>query len=991
MIRKFFSLLVLAGLAFAPVRIWAASSVCNVYAVPRGGSQTEIVGGYVYVRQSSGSPTWDRCWDTSTYDDYLFGSSHDFYIFAKPADGYYFDGWYTDEGCSVQFSTVAETKATVDKKAEKTLYALFKKPTKIESVTLDPAMLNYDGSEKAVTVTVKATGDVVLGLENYDIVGATSGVVGSLTEDTVTTVKVTGKGDYTGEASASWTIAAPSGSFAAPTGGNENGYSISGNTVELEDSRFIGSTYDAQKGTWKVSMTVNWPDPVNVTWSGLTPGHAEYIDAAHAFIQVGDAVYSGSEILDSGKSTPNLTAETGKSEYTQGLGNKVSYTYFKSATYTIELSADDIEAAKATGKIERKIAAWSLAWAGTEGDKKNQYSKTGLKVTTYTLTIPIDEKLVLTDKFGNQIYPKPEHEHVWDFSDTFTDVITATCTNLDPPCTVPGGTIGIGLVAEDREYDGQPFVAVLSNATAFAAAIGQELGEIEYHDENGELLDSAPTRAGVYSASLVIKEGIIPLALYKEFAITKPEGGYTSGWELARQDLEEKYWASYDSVSNAALYASDGDTIYYRGQETSAINLDRDTDFSSDVDITVDLGKKTFTRKLAAEMHIHNGLGGTVTLVNGTLKQPTNSLGVEDIHFDGREGSSGVIVLGEGIEVVNVALVSGFLKLHANSIELRIVDGEYDIAALGVSNNGGIAITGGRFGLRSGHPIEKENLAKFVDQSCEVNEISGDYKYEVALRQITTLKIPEAKTGYVYAVSNGTEALVGELKDGTNTYEVAKGDLVTVHFTLKDRYRWCGEPENPMTIGPIAGDTVVDAGELPTAERIPLTPGDVAGPYDTALAAFFAASDNPLTPTDEVRAALEHSEFTEDDYIRMFVFKSYQSDDGKYYITYVLTEKATNDLVQSANAMAADIDLAEIAALPSGETSSLTVGGGVPGFYYSLLDGAAIADIAPDANEMNLDVLCDKDGKVSFPKVKKPSDAAGFFAISVSPEPTHTR
>ena len=917
------------------------------------------------------------------------------YAYAKANDGYAFAGWYTDEDCTKQESTDNPYKKSVAAgamvkalAANQKIYAKFEAvAAPITSVTLNPASQGYDGTEKSVTVTVKA-GDVELGSDDYAVDGVTSGVVGSLTEDTVTTVKVTGKGVYTGEKSATWTVAAPSGSFAAPTGGNEDGYSISGNTVELADSRSIGSTYDAQKGTWKVSMTVNWPEPVNVTWSGLTPGHAEYIDAAHAFVQVGDTVYSGSDILDSGKSTPNLTAETGKSEYTQGLGNRVGYTYFKSATYTIEFSADDIEAAKASGKIERKITAWSLAWTGTGNDGKNQYSKTGLKVTTYTLTIPIKEDFVLTDKFDNQIYPKPAHEHSWEFSDTFMDVITATCTNLEPPCTVPGGTIGIGLVAEDREYDGQPFVAVLSNATAFAAAIGQELGEIEYHDENGELLDSAPTRAGVYSASLVIKEGIIPLALYKEFAITKPEGGYTSGWELARQDLDEEYWASYDSVSNAALYASDGDTIYYRGQETAAINLDRDTYFSSDVDITVNLGGKTFTRNLAAEMHIHNDLDGKVTLVNGTLKQPTNGFGVEDIHFDGKKESSGVIVLGEEIKVVNVAVVSEFLKLHADCIELDIVDGEYDIAALGVADNGKIVITGGRFGLRNGHPIEESNLAKFVDPTCEVNEISGDYKYEVVLQGSLTLKIPEAKTGYTYVVSNGTEVLTGELKNGTNTYEVAKGDLVKVHFTLKDRYRWSSGPkDNPMTIGPIEGDTVVDAKDLPTAEHISMTPGDVAGPYDSSGAAFAAMLANPLTPTDDVLAALENSELTKDDYLKMFVFTSYQSDDGKYYFTYVLTEQATSNLVQSANEMAADIDLAEISALPPGTTSSLTVEGGIPGFYYSLLDGAALADIAPDANEKNRNVFCDKDGKVVFPEVKKPSDEAGFFKIGVRERP----
>lgn len=80
-----------------------------------------------------------------------------------------------------------------------------------------------------------------------------------------------------------------------------------------------------------------------------------------------------------------------------------------------------------------------------------------------------------------------------------------------------------------------------------------------------------------------------------------------------------------------------------------------------------------------------------------------------------------------------------------------------------------------------------------------------------------TLKIPAAKTGYSYVVSNATEEIAGELVNGTNNFVVVKDDTVKVCFTPNAGYVLSGGFVNPKDLGAIEADTVVDASDLPTA------------------------------------------------------------------------------------------------------------------------------------------------------------------------------
>ena len=69
----------------------------------------------------------------------------------------------------------------------------------------------------------------------------------------------------------------------------------------------------------------------------------------------------------------------------------------------------------------------------------------------------------------------------------------------------------------------------------------------------------------------------------------------------------------------------------------------------------------------------------------------------------------------------------------------------------------------------------------------------------------------------------------------------------------------------------------------------------------------------------------------------------------------------------------------------------VTVGGCVPGFYYTLRGSGSLGgrggSPSAEPTEDKFDVygpeLCGESGEVVFPEVKKPSDAAGFFSIGV--------
>ena len=172
-----------------------------------------------------------------------------------------------------------------------------------------------------------------------------------------------------------------------------------------------------------------------------------------------------------------------------------------------------------------------------------------------------------------------------------------------------------------------------------------------------------------------------------------------------------------------------------------------------------------------------------------------------------------------------------------------------------------------------------------------------------------------------------------------------------------------------------------------------LTPGHSSDPFDSETEAWAAVNGGLVSfgPTDKVKEVLDASTIlTVEGYKAMFTPVVYQTkEDGKWRVMYELTASATNTLMQSIHAVVTNIDLAEITAEG---VATMLLEGGVPGFYYTLFASDAVTSVTEPSSrdKENSDRLCYEEGVVFFWNVVKPSDAAGFFTVSVSPEQAFT-
>ena len=171
----------------------------------------------------------------------------------------------------------------------------------------------------------------------------------------------------------------------------------------------------------------------------------------------------------------------------------------------------------------------------------------------------------------------------------------------------------------------------------------------------------------------------------------------------------------------------------------------------------------------------------------------------------------------------------------------------------------------------------------------------------------------------------------------------------------------------------------IQVGEF-APEAVTVTPGYPIT-YGTEADALAAKAVAVIAPSDEVSAALA-GDGVADGYKAAFTVEVEQKD-GKWLLLAKLTPEAETNLMENASAATRQIPVGEIALLPMDATTNVVVTGCTPGFYYSLCSGADLKNIAADAEARNRNVLCGVDGKVEFPKVKKPAEGAGFYKAAI--------
>ena len=402
--------------------------------------------------------------------------------------------------------TVTNTAAITGAKTEKT-FTLGKKFTigkadfeEVEIVT-DPDLetsdeFTYTGDDIAIEVAAYLGGVELVEGEDYTVEGVVS-------TNRIGTYAFTVKPDEScfkaGEPKTfTWSIVEPDGEFAADalSAAVADGAPAYAEVVEGTNLVITASTnlwYDAEAKCWLAGFEIKWPYDTEQILRAPT-----YTDPEHAMVEFSttNGVFSIADIAEGKVEVAGFDAAAdsfyrikhGRDEtYVTGVEWIVPFT-FEAVTNAIEQGEEE---------LSYEISVMSPAWENNPG---------GLRRTTYKITLPLDENLVLWDEMGRQRFPVHAHEWACElFADdgAVTNRLTATCGAAD----CPQGSVTVALGSEagtDKEYDGQPLAATLVGAEEFAVHTGAKLGSVNYETEDGIAVNGVPVDAGVYFAKATV-------------------------------------------------------------------------------------------------------------------------------------------------------------------------------------------------------------------------------------------------------------------------------------------------------------------------------------------------------------------------------------------------------------------------------------------------------------------------------------------------------
>ena len=126
-----------------------------------------------------------------------------------------------------------------------------------------------------------------------------------------------------------------------------------------------------------------------------------------------------------------------------------------------------------------------------------------------------------------------------------------------------------------------------------------------------------------------------------------------------------------------------------------------------------------------------------------------------------------------------------------------------------------------------------------------------------------------------------------------------------------------------------------------------------------------------------------------DDYRQMFTLDVVPTSDGKWAVAAFLNPVDWTKVVESAKAATLQIPVAELAARKYGSPlENVPLTNCVPGFYYSLYDGASVTNLKVNVNPLDCNILCGPGTTVVLPVVPQPAPASGFFSIGVLDVPS---
>ena len=378
---------------------------------------------------------------------------------------------------------------------------------------------------------------------------------------------------FTGEPKAfTWSIVEPTGEFAADamSAAVADGAPAYAEVVEGTNLVITATTnlvYDADLGCWLAGFEIKWPFDLEQILRAPT-----YTDPEHAFVEFSttNGVFS---IADFAAGEVEIEGFDAFADQFYRIKNQRNETYMKGVEWIVPFTFEAVTNAIEQGEEELSytISVMSPAWANNPN---------GLKRTTYKITLPLDENLVLWDELGRQLYPV--HAHAWQYEASaadpdgvFTNTLTATCAQDD----CPQGALTLTLAADgesaEKEYDGQPFAAVLEGADEFATHTDSQIDNICYETEDGISVNGEPVEAGVYYATVTVRPGMI---------LGAPDYKLRTKLVITTRDLAR----GYIELAGGSTYNYTGSeihvglpTVWYLGQKLVE-NKDYEYDIASD-------------------------------------------------------------------------------------------------------------------------------------------------------------------------------------------------------------------------------------------------------------------------------------------------------------------------------------------------------------------------------------------------------------------------
>ena len=264
---------------------------------------------------------------------------------------------------------------------------------------------------------------------------------------------------------------------------------------------------------------------------------------------------------------------------------------------------------------------------------------------------------------------------------------------------------------------------------------------------------------------------------------------------------------------------------------------------------------------------------------------------------------------------------------------------------------------------------------------CSVVETDGVYKvsFNYGWNHVYSVRAIEGteavgSDGQDLALYESLESLNAGTAYGTYFYDTGYNTGKKEFYVKKPAF-------GTFVIGLAVDGLLLEYIQIGSALSLTVTPGYPIE-YGTEEAAMAAMAVAVVAPSEAVQGVLT-GEGAADGYTAKFTTEVRQNDD-KWLLAAELTPEAWTNLMENATAAARQIPVAEIAALSMEAATNVVLTGCTPGFYYSLNSGAAVTNIAADAEAENLGVLCGADGVVEFPMVKKPDEGAGFFKVTIS-------